>query len=320
MRAFRPSPSGLVLGYLLDRAVGDPRRFHPVAGLGGLAASLEAVTYADTRTAGVVHCALCVGAAVAVGAGTGALAADRPAMRVAFTAAATWAALGGTTLTRVGTQVADALDDDDLAGARGLVPSLCARDPDALDAAGICRAATESVAENTSDATVGPLVWGALAGVPGIVGYRTANTLDAMVGYRNDRYRRFGWCSARVDDALNLLPARVSGMLVALLGPDRAGAVRTWRRDASAHPSPNAGVVEAAFAGALGLRLGGRTVYPHRVEQRPVLGDGHPPTTADLAAAVRLSRRVQVGAVVVAAALAWARVRAAESLSRRSVR
>ena len=265
--------------------------------------AVESRTYADNRAAGVIHCAVCVGAAGVVGVLLGA-STTRPAARVAVTAATTWAVLGGTTLGNVGESISDDLDRDNLSGARALIPSLCGRDPNSLDVAGVCRAATESIAENTSDATVGPLWWGALAGVPGLMIYRMANTLDAMVGYRNAKYERFGWASARFDDALNLLPARLSGLIVVALGPDHGGALRAWRRDGSAHPSPNAGVVEAAFAGALGLRLGGETVYPHRVEQRPVLGDGHPPTPSDLRAAVGLSRRTQTASAVVAMAVA----------------
>jgi adenosylcobinamide-phosphate synthase len=164
------------------------------------------------------------------------------------------------------------------------------------------------MAENTSDAVVAPLLWGAVAGVPGLLGYRAVNTLDAMVGYRSARYLRFGWAAARLDDLVNLLPARVSGLLFALLAPavggSPAAAVRAWRRDAAAHPSPNAGPVEAAAAGALGVRLGGRTVYTHGVEERPRLGSGRAPTPDDLRRAARLSRLVGVAAAVLSAGVA----------------
>ena len=149
--------------------------------------------------------------------------------------------------------------------------------------------------------------------MPGVIAYRTINTLDAMVGYRNERYTRFGWAAARLDDLANVVPARATGLLVAALGSAPAQTVTAWRRDARRHPSPNAGVVEASFAGALGVSLGGRTVYPHGVEERPLLGDGPAPTDDDLRAAVALSRRVQVGAAVGAAGLALL-------ISRRSVR
>ena len=193
--------------------------------------------------------------------------------------------------------------------ARRLLPSLCGRDPARLDSAGLTRAALESVAENTSDAQVAPLLWAAVGGVPAVLGYRGINTLDAMIGHRSPRYLRFGWAAARLDDAANFVAARATAALVvlcaALLGGSPSGAVRAWRRDAARHPSPNAGVVEAAFAGALGVRLGGPTHYHHELQIRPTLGDGREPTVADLRRAVRLSRVVSAvcaGAVLVTGA------------------
>lgn len=295
---------GLVLGFAVDRVVGDPRRWHPVAGFGTAAGALESVTYGDRRSAGVVHEAALVGAAVGLGYGV-----RRGGVPVL--ALATWTVLGGRSLARTGGEMADRLEAGDLAAARALLPALCGRDPEVLDADGLARAALESIAENTSDAAVAPLVWGALAGVPGLLGYRAINTLDAMIGYRNDRYRNFGWAAARTDDLANLLPARVTGVLAAALAPlvggRPAAALRAWRRDAAQHPSPNAGVVEASMAGALGIRLGGRTEYAHGVEQRPTLGAGPPPTVADLHRAVRLSEAVQAAALVLAACTALAR-------------
>lgn len=292
---------GLALGFALDRIFADPRRYHPVAGFGSAAATLEEVTYADERQAGVVHEVVAVGAVLGIGA-----VAARAG--VLATALATWTALGGRSLARAGHAMAERLDAGDLDGARQLLPSLCGRDPSVLDADGLARAALESVAENTSDATVAPLLWGAVAGVPGLLGYRAVNTLDAMIGYRNERYLRFGWAAARTDDLANVVPARVTGVLTAALAPLVGGtpgaAWRAWRRDAAKHPSPNAGVVEASMAGALGVRLGGRTQYRHGAELRPTLGDGPAPTTADLRRAVRMSEAVQVGALVVSMVVA----------------
>ena len=299
---------GLLLGVVLDRALADPRRGHPVAGFGRVAAALERRTYADRRSAGAVHVLVLVGGAAALGA-------VAPPRSTLATAAATWAVLGGTSLVREGRGMAAELGTSggpaaDLAAARRRLPSLCGRDPAALDTDGLARAALESVAENTSDATVAPLLWGAVAGVPGLLAYRAVNTLDAMIGYRDDRYTRFGWAAARLDDAANLLPARVAALLTVACAPVVGGSPRAalaaWRADAAAHPSPNAGVVEAAAAGALGVRLGGETVYPHRVEQRPRLGVGRPPVPADLERAVRLSTAVQAGAALGSAALAVA--------------
>ncbi|MGJ0120771.1 cobalamin biosynthesis protein [Williamsia sp. MIQD14] len=295
---------GLMLGFGADAVFADPRRGHPVAGMGTVAGRIEGVVYRDNRWAGVVFVGGCLASVLTIAeplsrvAGPGA---------VASTAAATWTVLGGTGLTRVATAVADALDRDDVAAARELIPSLCGRDPESLDRAGIIRATVESVAENTSDATVAPLVWGAVAGVRGLVVYRMINTLDAMVGHRTPRYERFGWAAARLDDVANLIPARLAGAIVVVVGGRPGDAVAAWRRDARAHPSPNAGVVESSFAGALGIGLGGTTVYRHRVEERPRLGTGPAPDVADLRRAITLSRRVQTLAVVLAATAAAAR-------------
>ncbi len=266
---------------------------------GAAAAALERVTYRDARWAGALHTGVLLGL-VAIGG---------IAIRgTATLAVATWAALGGTSLSRTGAAMARSLTRGDIAGARRLLPSLCGRDPEVLDAAGLTRASLESIAENTSDAHVAPLLCAALGGVPAVLLYRGINTLDAMIGYRSPRYRNFGWAAARLDDIANFVPARVTAVLVALCAPvvdgSPVGAIRASRRDAARHPSPNAGVVESAFAGALGVRLGGPTQYAHGLQIRPELGDGPPPGVEDLRRAVRLSRAVQVAAVMLSAALA----------------
>ena len=152
------------------------------------------------------------------------------------------------------------------------------------------------MAENTVDAVVAPLVWAAAAGSGGVLAHRAANTLDAMVGRRDARYECFGWASARLDDAMNWPAARLTAAATAVLAPVAGGSPgETWRivrRDGTAHPSPNGGRAEAAFAGALGLRLGGRNVYAERVEERPLLGDGPAPGPGDIERAVRLSLAV----------------------------
>ncbi|AQT79643.1 adenosylcobinamide-phosphate synthase [Mycolicibacterium litorale] len=293
---------GILTAALADAVLADPARGHPVAGFGWCAAALEKLTYRDTRSAGAVHTgALLTGLAIA--GGQAQRRSSGPALAV-VTAAATWAALGGTTLARTGDALAGLLAADDIEGARTLLPSLCGRDPSALDGAGLARAGLESVAENTSDAAVAPLLWAAVGGVPGVLVYRGVNTLDAMIGHRSPRYVRFGWAAARLDDMANYAAARVAGLLVVvcapLVGGSPAGAVRAWWRDAGRHPSPNAGVVEASFAGALGVRLGGPTQYRHQLEIRPTLGDGRIPGVEDLRRSVRLSRAVQAAAVAVA--------------------
>ncbi|MFC5993441.1 cobalamin biosynthesis protein [Pseudonocardia hispaniensis] len=300
--------AGLLAGVAADAILGDPRRGHPVAAFGALAARLERRGYADTRAAGLRHAGALVGAVVLLGAVAERTGRRRSVLRGGLTAVATWAVLGGTSLAREGVALAGELERADLDAARRRLPNLCGRNPAALDADGMARAGVESLAENTSDAVVAPLFWGAVAGVPGLLGYRAVNTLDAMVGYRSPRYLRFGWASARLDDAANLVPARVAALLFAALAPVVGGSPRAaltaCRRDAGAHPSPNAGPVEAAAAGALGVRLGGRTVYPHGVEQRPTLGTGRAPIVADLRRAARLSRLVAVAAAALSAAAA----------------
>lgn len=297
--------AGLAAGYLADLYFTDPQRGHPVALFGSAAAALERRTYADDRVAGAAHTAVLLGALGALGLWVERAAARRgPLATAAATAVSTYVVLGGTSLARTGGELADLLDGDDIAGARGLLPSLCGRDPAALDADGLARAALESVAENTSDAQVAPILWGAVAGVPGLLVYRGANTLDAMIGHKSPRYLRFGWAAARFDDALNYLGARATGLVVVAVSGAPGAAWRAWQRDAAKHPSPNAGVAEASFAGALGVRLGGPTQYAHRLEMRPTLGDGPAPTAADLRRGGRLSRRVQAGATALAVILA----------------
>ncbi|WP_199430461.1 cobalamin biosynthesis protein [Qaidamihabitans albus] len=300
--------AGIVAGYAADAIFGDPRRGHPVAWFGRAAAALEQRVWADSRQRGVLYAATCAGAATVAGAALEAVTRHRPLGRFAVTAVATWAVLGGRGLAGEGAEMVRLLDAGDVAAARRRLSHLCGRDAGTLGPAALARAATESIAENTSDAVVAPLVWGGLAGIPGLLGYRALNTLDAMVGHRTPRHARFGWAAARADDVANVLPARLSAASAVLAAPLVGGrpalAWRAWRRDAAHHPSPNAGPVEAAFAGALGVRLGGTNSYGGRVEDRGPLGDGPEPGTADLRRSVRLSRAVGLAALAAGAALA----------------
>ena len=188
--------------------------------------------------------------------------------------------------------------------ARRMLPALVGRDPEDLGPDEIARAVVESVAENTVDAVVAPAFWGAIAGAPGALGFRAVNTLDSMVGHRTPRYASYGWASARLDDAAGWVPARIAAALVALVRPSCAPAV--WRaviRQAPGHPSPNAGVAEAAFAAALGVCLGGVNRYGDRVERRPLLGVGRAPEAGDIEAAIRLSGDVTAALAVVLAVM-----------------
>jgi adenosylcobinamide-phosphate synthase len=277
---------------LADRLLGEPPDgVHPVVAFGRVMQGLEGRIYADERRAGAVHAAV----GVTLGLAAGRL--------VRSTTLATWSAVAGRSLGEAAADVGRALEQGDLAEARRLLPALVGRDPSQLDDKEIARAVVESVAENTVDAVVAPALWATVAGAPGVLAHRAVNTMDAMVGHHDGRYERYGWAAARLDDAAAWVPARATAALVAAVRPrSAAGIWRAVRQDAPAHPSPNSGVAEAAFAAALGLRLGGESRYGDRVELRPALGDGRPPEPADIGRAVRLSH--DVGAALAAALVA----------------
>lgn len=299
----RAEAAGLVAGVVADALLGDPRPGHPVALFGRLAQASERRLWCHSRAVGALHVVLLGGAVL----GLSSLAlrlTGAQRQRALLMAAAAWASLGGTTLAREAEAMARSLERGELAAARRRLPHLCSRDPEALDGRGIAVATVESVAENTSDAIVAPFVYAAASGVRGLLVYRAINTLDAMVGYRNERYLRFGWAAARFDDLANLVPARLTCALAAALAPTAGGstraAVRSWRRDGGAHESPNAGPVKAAFAGALGVRLGGPVRYPHGLVERPWIGCGRDPGVADIRRAARLSRAVGLAGLALA--------------------
>jgi adenosylcobinamide-phosphate synthase len=289
----------LLGGYAADLALGDPARWHPVAGFGRLTASVERIAYAPSRARGGAFAIALVGLAGLVGHGLRRLSPTVGSLGLV------WAALGGRSLAQEADRVAAAVEAGDLAAARAALPVLAGRDPQGLDAGGICRAVVESVAENTGDAVVGALFWGSVAGPAGVSAYRAANTLDAMVGHPDERYAEFGWAAARMDDLLSWPGARLGALLAVALSPVVGGsptaAWRAIRRDGWRHPSPNAGLLEAAFAGALGVRLGGPLSYAGRSETRPALGDGLGPDVAAIRRAARLSLAVGALAAVLCA-------------------
>ena len=299
---------GLAAGFVADRLLGDPATGHPVAAFGRFAQDVERRVWADDVVTGAAYTSVLVGGAGAIGAVIARATRRRPLLQVVTTAATTWAVLGGRSLGREAVAVRDHLASGELPAARRRLTHLVGRDTETLDESEISRAVVESVAENTSDAVVAPLLAGAIAGVPGLVAYRVANTLDAMVGHRSDRYARFGRASARLDDLLNLVPSRLSALLAAALAPvvggDRRHALEVWRRDAPHHPSPNAGPVEAAFAGAFDVRLGGVNTYADRVEDRHMLGDGRPVEPGDITRSIRLADLVGAAALGVALLIA----------------
>ena len=286
----------VALGLAGDALLGEPpAEAHPVAVFGAAMERVEDFLYADSRRAGAVYAACGVGAGAAAGRAFGS------------TTGATALAVAGRQLARAALAVAAALEAGDVAGARRLLPCLVGREPAGLDEKEMARAVVESVAENTVDAVVAPALWALAGGAPAALAYRAVNTLDAMVGHRSPRHLRFGWASARLDDLAGWLPARATAVLVAAVRPRSAPAL--WdavRRQAPEHPSPNAGVAEAAFAAALDLRLGGPTAYAYGLEVRPVLGTGRPPEAVDIARAVRLSREVTAAlGLVLAVASFW---------------
>ena len=293
---------------LLDGLLGEPRRWHPLVGFGKLAERLEHRLRGGNDTSpracrmrgvlGVLALLLpFTAAAVALTA--------LPYAGAVFSLLLLYFALGQKSLHDHARPVASALragDDDE---ARRLAARMVSRDSAALD---IPAAATESVLENGNDGVFGALFWFAVVGGAGALLYRLANTLDAMWGYRNERYRHFGWAAARLDDLLNFIPARLTALTYALLGQTRQ-ALNCWRTQASTWDSPNAGPVMAAGAGALGVILGGPARYQSEWHQRPALGTGKPPTVADIERALRLVRQgvwLWLGVLMIAGGLTHA--------------
>ena len=302
---------GLIGGWAADMLLGDPRRRHPVSGLGRAALALEGRMYAPNRARGALFAATLIALAALV-AELLARASRRAGLgRGVGFAAVVWSALGGRSLVGEARRIAGLLECGELEAARERLPALVGRDVAGLDEAGVSRAVVESVAENTADAVVGALLWGAVAGPAGVAAFRAANTLDAMVGYRDERYLEFGWAAARIDDLMAWPAARLGAALTALCAPLAGGSPRaawtTLRRDGARHPSPNAGRMEASFAGALDVRLGGPLSYGEREERRPHLGDGREPAAVDIPRAARLSLAVGALAALACAAgrLAW---------------
>ncbi len=296
---------GAAAGLFIDRLVGEPPPVvHPVAGFGQIMERVEHTLWADRRLRGAAYAAV----GVAIGAVGGRM------MR--STAIAVAVASAGRELRRTALSIGEAISDGDLPAARAALPSLVGRDPAELDESGIAAAVIESVAENSVDAVIAPAFWGAVAGAPGAAAFRAINTMDAMVGRRNERYRNFGWAAARLDDAANYVPARIFAVLVAALYPEQArGILETVRRDAPVHPSPNAGVAEVAVAVALGRELGGPLSYEGAAENRPHLGTGPRPLAEDIPSAVRMAERVELvatGLLVLAGIIGWLLSRSGE--------
>ncbi|MFG0721529.1 adenosylcobinamide-phosphate synthase CbiB [Pseudomonas sp. GLN_6] len=273
-------------GVALDAVLGEPKGWHPLVAFGRLATRIEQrfnPAGAGWRSHGVTAWCLAVLPLTLLTW----LLSEISGLGWAVEIIALYAALGLKSLGEHALPVAQALRLGDLALARERVGYMVSRNTAQLDATGVARAGSESVLENGSDAVFAALFWFLLAGAPGVVLYRLSNTLDAMWGYRNERFERFGWAAAKIDDALNYLPARLVALTYAVLGKTLL-ALHCWRTQAPLWDSPNAGPVMAAGAGALGISLGGAAEYHGEVHVRPDLGAGPQPKARDIERAVNL--------------------------------
>ncbi|HBG06161.1 MAG: cobalamin biosynthesis protein CobD [Geobacteraceae bacterium GWC2_58_44] len=300
---------------VVDLVLGDPRALpHPVVAIGRMISLLEGPLrrlMVNPRAAGVALLVITVGATYA-GAALLLKAAYAIAPDLGFVAGLyiAWVSLAARSLHVESGKVAKALERGDIAGARTALSYIVGRETAQLDEPEIVRGAVETVAENTGDGVIAPLFYLMLGGPPLAIAYKAVNTLDSMVGYKNERYLDFGWASARFDDLANYLPSRLTGLLMVLAAPicalSGSGAWRIMRRDCRNHTSPNSGFPEAAAAGALGVRLGGANRYFGKVVDKPTIGDASAPLSlAAYGGVVRLMYCCEAILVI-----AWLAVRA----------
>jgi adenosylcobinamide-phosphate synthase len=301
----------MLVAMAVDTLVGWPdalfaRIGHPVTWLGSLIGTLDAQwnrasdTPAMRRMAGVVAALIVIALAASVG---WLIQAPMPSdwRGVVLIGVLAWPFVALRSLYDHVAAVRDPLGAGAIETARKAVSMIVGRDPNDLDETDVARAAIESLAENASDGVVAPLFWGALFGLPGIIGYKAINTLDSMLGHRSERHEAFGWAAARIDDVANFIPARLTGLLFALAGPGPRDALLCMARDARHHRSPNAGWPEAAMAGALDVRLCGPRSYHGEVADEPWLNGGaRDPAPADIGRALEVYVRAMltVGAVL----------------------
>lgn len=307
----------MMVAMAVDALLGWPswlfaRIGHPVTWLGRLIATIDNAWNrasdppALRRAAGVAGALLVIALSVAVGAVVQSLL-PWGWIQIVLAGILAWPLVALRSLHDHVAAVAKPLSAGDVAAAREAVSRIVGRDPAALNEAGIARAAIESLAENASDGIVAPVFWGALFGLPGIFGYKAINTLDSMIGHRNERHEAFGWAAARIDDVANFIPARLTGFLFVLLAPRRSEALACMTRDARRHRSPNAGWPEAAMAGALGVRLSGPRIYHGSVTNEPWLNEGgRDPLAADIDEGLAVYRRAMLLLAGLLAILAFA--------------
>jgi adenosylcobinamide-phosphate synthase len=280
----------MIAAVILDWCLGELRRWHPLVGFGAVAQRLEGSLLAGdvvsplrARLRGTLAMLLAIGAPTVLVA----MLIRIPSISIALQILVLYIVIGPRSLYQHARRVAEALNGEDMAQARQCVAMMVSRDTGAMQRTEIARAAVESVLENGNDAVFGALFWFAVAGAPGALLYRLVNTLDAMWGYRTPHYLYFGWAAARLDDLLNLVPARLTALTYALCGHARS-ALQCWRKQARWWESPNAGPVMAAGAGSLQVRLGGPAFYHGHWKVRPALGQGAEPEVHDIARALRL--------------------------------
>lgn len=308
----------MVVAMAMDALLGWPDRLfarigHPVVWLGKLIAVLDAEgnresdTPAIRRAAGIVVALGTIGLAAGIGWAVQRLIISPGLTGAVLAGILAWPLIAFRSLYDHVAKVRDPLRAGNVEAARKAVSDIVGRDPQMLDEAGIARAAIESLAESASDGIVAPVFWGVLFGLPGIVGYKAVNTLDSMIGHRSPRHEAFGWAAARIDDVANLIPARLTGLLFALLAGSerRSRALSCMWKDARYHRSPNAGWPEAAMAGALGVRLCGPRSYDGEVADEPWLNGSAPdPATIDITRALELYVGAMFALVVVLAVVA----------------
>lgn len=288
----------LTLSLMLDWLFGEPQRRHPLVGFGNITHWVERSFYRPTKLAGAIGAFVLV---VPITLLSGWLASFSPLLIGVITV---YVVIGHKSLSEHALAVKHALQSGDLSHARQRISYMVSRETKQLDETAISRATLESVLENGSDAIFAPLFWFAIAGVPGAVLYRLSNTLDAMWGYKNDRYLQFGWAAAKFDDILNYIPARLTAISYAAVG-NWPTAIQCWREQAPACESPNAGPVMAAGAGSLQLKLGGAATYHGSTLERPILGCGRDPQHEDISSALNLIKRSLLLWLVVILLLQW---------------
>jgi adenosylcobinamide-phosphate synthase len=289
--------AALLIALVLDLCFKEPKRFHPLVGFGQIAARIEKRfnTPQSGRFSGVIAWALAVLPFVVLGLCLAQWVQANQTLSVILSGVFLYLSIGWQSLLSHALAVAKPLGEGDLESARYAVGMIVSRDTRELNEQAVASAATESVLENGADAIFGAIFWFCLLGIPGVVLYRLSNTLDAMWGYKNERFLRFGWCAARIDDLLNLIPARLTALSYALVGKTRI-ALQSWQSQAPTWKSPNAGPVMAAGAGAINISLGGAAVYHGTLQQRPPLGPetGDKPSSNSIVAACRLVNKALV--------------------------